>query len=63
MRSNASWKFFGPPCSDQDSATKAVSPLRSVVRAAARGPSKPIRRSVCSSRSTLASRPVARASW
>jgi hypothetical protein len=63
IRSNASWKFFGPSCSDHDSDTNAVSPLRSVVRAAARGPSKPIRRSVCSSSSTLASRPAARASW
>jgi len=39
---------LGPGWSEKASATKAVSPSRSVVRARAREPSKPTRRSVFS---------------
>ena len=53
------------PCSDHDSATNAVSPSRSVVRARARRPSKPMRRSVvrCSSRSSSLGAADALARW
>src|SRR3954467_8900263 len=63
IRSYASWKVFGPPCSDHDIETNAVSFSRSVVRAFARDPSKPNRMSVSSTMSTDPPSPFARAWW